>query len=300
LPALFGLTKRSHYLVLREHPLRARCPCPMCAETAELAIAFLGSGQSSDVRLFCPACSHRTYTEFIPGDSRLQDFPVAMCACEVCDSIRQEWAGRLQDWCDRFSVRLAQLLIETAHGVAGAYAGRGAYRLSTAGVLSRQGVPCGRFVEYLLASTLAVGPTEDAMRSALHWSMHGIFARMLIERFDLRPSSAMLRPEPIDILRHAFTGSPAYAVRADPKYERNQAEQLTRLLAGYNERRDFRTWLAACVQHLGPSRALLLPLTVTLRVPPQRAPWSWRALRLEQRAISVLRKLGYTVIAPND
>jgi len=155
---LSGLGNRPQYLVLREHPLRARCPCPMCGEPAQLAVAFVVPARRSDVRLLCPACSHHTSVEFIESDSRIQDFPVAMCPCEVCDSVRNEWAERLYDWCHTFSARLAELLKETARGVAGAYLGRGSYRLSTRGNLSQRGAPLGRFAEYLVASTLAAGP----------------------------------------------------------------------------------------------------------------------------------------------
>jgi hypothetical protein len=300
LPALCGLANRSQYLVLREHPLHARCPCPMCGEPAELAIGFVAT-QRSDVRLSCSACSHRTSLEFIESDSQLQDFPVAMCPCEVCGSVRDESAERLYEWCQTFSVRLAELLTETAKGVAGAYQARGAYHLSPSGELIRRGVSRGRFVEYLVASTLTAGPAEDALRSVLHWGIRGVFARMLIERFGLRPAVTFPHREPIEVLKQAVAGPHSASAQLDGRQERLKAEQLTRLLAGYSRQgHDFRSWLAACVSQIGRSRVLMLPLEVTLSAPRERTSWSWRALHLERRAVQLLRKLGYTVIAPGD
>ena len=300
LPVLSGLAGRSQYLVLREHPLRTRCLCPMCGEPAELAIGFVAT-QRSDVRLSCSACSHRTSIEFIQSDAQLHDFPVAICPCEVCASVRDECAERLYDWCQTFSVRLAELLRETARGVAGAYLARGAYQLSPGGDLVRQGVSRGRFVEYLVASTLPAGAVDDALRSNLHWGIRGVFARMLIERFHLRPAVRFPEREPVEVLKHAVAGPHSASVQLDGKQERHKAEQLTRLLAGYSRQgHDFRAWLAACVSQIGRSRVLMLPLDVTLSAPRERPTWSWRPLHLERRAVQLLRRLGYTIIAPRD
>jgi hypothetical protein len=274
LAQLSKVGERSQYLMLRSYPLRTRCPCPMCGQLAELAIAFVAPTQHFDARLICPACEHRSALDFSGGDSDIDDFPVAACPCEACAQVRDEWAHRLYEWCQTFSARLADLLIQTANGVAQAYLNRGPYQLLPSGELLYGGTSRGRFVEYLLASTLPPGAMEDALRSALHWGVRGVFAAPLVQRFGMRPTFEFPNYEAIEVLKQAVAGprlSPAS--RTDSRQELRKAEQLTRLLAGYSKPgAEFRAWFAACAGQLGPSRVLMLPLTASLQVVSQPSP----------------------------